>query len=68
MQEMPPERNQNLQTFMVSWTIPPEPRTLGTCVSAFMVPKNTPYFSSKGVGISICTCYWARDFKKIFKL
>jgi len=49
----------NLQNFMVSWgTIPPESRALdacalGTCVSTFMVPKNTPYFPSKGVGISV---------------
>ena len=68
MQEMPLERHQNLQNFMVSWgTIPPEPRpleacALRTCVSAFMVLKNI--FLSFKRGWNLCTCNWARDVKK----
>ena len=68
MQEMPLERNQNLQNSQFHGgpypQNPLEACALGTCVSTFMVLKNTPYFSSKGVGISICTCNWARDVKK----
>ena len=56
MQEMPLERNQNLQNSQFHRgpypQNPLEAYTLGTCVSTFVVLKNTPYFSWKGVGIS----------------
>ena len=66
MQEMPLERNQNLQNFMVSCgTIPPEPprglRLSNLCEHLYGAKKYFLFFFKRRW--NLCTSNWARDLK-----